>query len=52
MRAIGFIGVGRMGLPMCANLVAAGYEVTAADARPELRAKVLACGARWRGTPA
>jgi 3-hydroxyisobutyrate dehydrogenase len=35
MRAIGFVGVGRMGLPMCANLVAAGYEVAAADARAE-----------------
>jgi len=22
---LGFIGVGRMGLPMCANLVLAGY---------------------------
>jgi 3-hydroxyisobutyrate dehydrogenase-like beta-hydroxyacid dehydrogenase len=26
---IGFIGVGRMGLPMCVNLVRAGYQVTA-----------------------
>lgn len=52
MRAIGFVGVGRMGLPMCANLVAAGYEVTAADARPGLEAAVLDCGARWRGRPA
>lgn len=52
MRTIGFIGVGRMGLPMCANLVAAGYEVTAADARPELAATVVACGARWHGRPA
>jgi 3-hydroxyisobutyrate dehydrogenase len=47
VRAIVFIGVGRMGLPMCANLVAAGYEVTAADARPEREAAVLGCGARW-----
>jgi 3-hydroxyisobutyrate dehydrogenase len=52
MRAIGFVGVGRMGLPMCANLVAAGYEVTAADVRPELEAAVLDRGARWRGRPA
>jgi 3-hydroxyisobutyrate dehydrogenase len=30
---VGFIGLGRMGLPMCANLVRAGYEVTAGDLR-------------------
>jgi 3-hydroxyisobutyrate dehydrogenase len=41
-----------MGLPMCANLVAAGYEVAAADARPEAEAAVLGCGARWRAMPA
>ena len=41
-----------MGLPMCANLVAAGYEVAAADARAEAEAAVLRCGARWRATPA
>jgi 3-hydroxyisobutyrate dehydrogenase len=51
MRAIGFVGVGRMGMPMCANLVAAGYEVTAADARPELEATVLESGARWSTGP-
>jgi hypothetical protein len=33
MMSIGFIGVGRMGLPMCANLVAAGYPEVAGDAR-------------------
>jgi 3-hydroxyisobutyrate dehydrogenase len=52
MRAIGFVGTGRMGLPMCVNLVAAGYEVTAADARPQLETAVLECGARWRSRPA
>src|SRR5215472_14537345 len=41
-----------MGLPMCANLVAAGYEVAAADARAEAETAVLGCGARWRATPA
>jgi 3-hydroxyisobutyrate dehydrogenase len=51
VRAIGFIGIGRMGLPMCANLVAAGYEVTAADARPEREAAALRCGARWSQAP-
>jgi 3-hydroxyisobutyrate dehydrogenase len=34
---IGFIGLGNMGAPMAANLVAAGHEVTGFDlaARPE-----------------
>jgi len=41
-----------MGLPMCANLVAAGYEVAAADARAEAETAVLGCGAWWRATPA
>src|SRR5262249_46318917 len=52
VRTIGFIGVGRMGLPMCANLVAAGYEVAVADARAEAEAAGLGCGARGRATPA
>jgi len=52
MTRIGFIGVGRMGLPMCANLVRAGYEVTAGDARSERESAVAGCGARWRGTAA
>jgi 3-hydroxyisobutyrate dehydrogenase len=46
---VGFIGVGRMGLPMCANLVQAGYDVTAGDVREELQGAVVACGARWGG---
>jgi 3-hydroxyisobutyrate dehydrogenase len=41
-----------MGLPMCANLVAAGFDVTAADARAELETAVLRCGAQWRAAPA
>jgi 3-hydroxyisobutyrate dehydrogenase len=46
---VGFIGVGRMGLPMCANLVRAGHEVIAGDLREELEGAVTACGARWGG---
>jgi 3-hydroxyisobutyrate dehydrogenase len=41
-----------MGLPMCANLVRAGYEVTAGDARVERESAVTGCGARWQGTTA
>jgi 3-hydroxyisobutyrate dehydrogenase len=47
---IGFVGEGRMGLPMCANLVAAGHMVTAGDARVELERAVTQCGAQWRAT--
>src|ERR1700742_5030460 len=36
-----------MGLPVCGRLVAAGWEVAAADARPEREAAVRAAGARW-----
>jgi 3-hydroxyisobutyrate dehydrogenase len=43
-------GLGRMGLPMCANLAAAGYAVVAGDARLELEEAVLACGTVWAGT--
>jgi 3-hydroxyisobutyrate dehydrogenase len=50
--SIGFIGLGRMGLPMCANLAGAGYSVVACDARAEVEDAVLACGAAWAGTPA
>ncbi|WP_433280640.1 NAD(P)-dependent oxidoreductase [Pseudonocardia xinjiangensis] len=49
---MGFLGTGRMGLPMVANLVRAGHEVVAHDLRPELEATVVACGARWAGTAA
>ena len=28
MSAVGFVGIGNMGWPMAANLVAAGFEVT------------------------
>ncbi len=34
IKAIGFIGIGNMGAPMAANLVRAGYDVTAYDAAP------------------
>jgi 3-hydroxyisobutyrate dehydrogenase-like beta-hydroxyacid dehydrogenase len=47
---IGFIGVGRMGLPMCANLAQAGYDVVAGDVRADREGAVTACGARWGGT--
>ncbi|MGI8330518.1 NAD(P)-dependent oxidoreductase [Actinomadura scrupuli] len=47
MPRIGFVGLGRMGLPMCANLVRAGHQVTASDVRGELAEAATGCGARW-----
>ncbi|WP_232663622.1 NAD(P)-dependent oxidoreductase [Pseudonocardia sp. TRM90224] len=46
---IGFVGVGRMGLPMCANLVAAGHDVVAHDLRPDVADAARRSGARWAG---
>jgi 3-hydroxyisobutyrate dehydrogenase len=44
---VGIIGVGRMGLPICARLVGAGFVVAATDLRPELESDVRAAGGRW-----
>lgn len=52
MPDIAFVGLGRMGAPMCAALVRAGYRVTATDKRAEREPVALACGASWEDTPA
>src|SRR2546429_7463583 len=52
MQQIAFAGLGRMGLPMCAALVSAGYQVTVTDKRAEAEEAAVACGAIWRDTPA
>jgi 3-hydroxyisobutyrate dehydrogenase len=49
---IGFVGLGRMGLPVCAALAGAGYQVTATDERAGSQVDAVACGAAWRDTPA
>lgn len=49
---IGFIGVGRMGLPMANHLLAAGHKVIAYDARPEAVAEIVALGAESAASPA
>jgi 3-hydroxyisobutyrate dehydrogenase len=36
-----------MGLPICANLVRAGYRVRAGDQRPEAAEAAARCGAQW-----
>jgi 3-hydroxyisobutyrate dehydrogenase len=47
MTGIGLAGLGRMGAPMCANLVRAGYRVQAGDSRSETAALAARCGALW-----
>jgi 3-hydroxyisobutyrate dehydrogenase len=44
------VGVGRMGLPLCANFVGAGHSVIAFDARPGVAAAVRGAGARWEAS--
>jgi 2-hydroxy-3-oxopropionate reductase len=47
---VGFAGVGRMGRRVCANLVWAGYGVTAGDLRAELDSMLAGWGCGG-GTP-
>ncbi|HEY3727849.1 MAG TPA: NAD(P)-dependent oxidoreductase [Solirubrobacteraceae bacterium] len=44
---LAFIGLGRMGLPMCARLISAGFEVRATDLRSEPRRAVVSLGGGW-----
>jgi len=47
MPEIGLVGLGRIGVPICANLVRAGYSVRAGDRRPEAAEQAARCGAHW-----
>ena len=49
---IGWVGVGKMGLPMASHLLAAGHEVAACDLVPALVQAIVARGARAAATPA
>jgi 3-hydroxyisobutyrate dehydrogenase len=49
---IGWIGLGVMGRSMAANLLDAGYAVTAYTRTPAAAEPVLAKGAVWAGSPA
>ena len=49
---VGVIGVGRMGLPVCARLAASGVRVVASDRGPEREPDVHAAGAGWDGDTA
>ncbi len=45
---IGFVGIGRMGLPVAANLAAAGHHVLATDRRAELSVRATDAGLTWK----
>lgn len=49
---IGFLGLGAMGLPMAANLVEAGFDLTGFDVLPERVAKLRAQGGRGASSAA
>lgn len=42
--------MGRMGLPICACLVDAGFSVTATDRQADVRTPLCAVGGRWAGS--
>jgi 3-hydroxyisobutyrate dehydrogenase-like beta-hydroxyacid dehydrogenase len=52
MARVGFVGPGRLGLPMVRRLHAAGHEVTVAARRPEVRAELGQAGLRVVAEPA
>ena len=48
---VGFIGLGHMGGPMSANILAAGHDLVVHDVRAEAAAPLLAAGATWAASP-
>ena len=48
---VGFIGLGHMGGPMSANILAAGHDLVVHDVRAEAAASLLAAGATWATSP-
>lgn len=49
---VGFIGTGRMGTPMCANIIKAGHHVVVNDLHEEATERLIELGAKWADTPA
>jgi len=49
---VGFIGLGRMGVPMASRLIDAGYRLTVYDVRKESVDTLVAKGARAAASPA
>jgi 2-hydroxy-3-oxopropionate reductase len=52
MTVVGFVGLGRMGLPMAGNLIRAGFEVVGCDVDPGKAEALAARGGRTAPTPA
>ncbi len=48
---VGFVGLGRMGGPMSANLLAAGHDLIVHDARAAAAGPLREAGASWAATP-
>jgi len=48
---VGFIGLGHMGAPMSANILAAGHDLLVHDLRAEAAVGLLAAGAAWAASP-
>ena len=48
---VGFIGLGHMGGPMSANILAAGHDLVVHDVRAEAAAGLRAAGAAWASSP-
>lgn len=51
LKKIGWIGLGNMGMPMCQNLITAGYPAVVNDMIKEKVQSVLDMGAEWADTP-
>jgi len=52
IKTVGFIGLGIMGAPMAANLLKAGFEVTAWNRSPQRMQPLVEAGAKAAGSPA
>jgi len=50
--AIGFIGLGNMGVPMAGRLIDGGYSLVVNDIRHDAARPLLARGATWAASPA
>lgn len=48
---VGFIGIGRMGRPMCRHILNAGFEVAIYDPLPEAMTPVVEAGGQVRPSP-
>ena len=52
MSDVGFIGVGNIGNPMCANVIKGGHRVVVNDLVEEQAANLIELGATWADSPA